>query len=105
MAMTNVGNQAVWYRSFLMELGYFIDDPIPIHGNNKGAINLTENPVTRCRSKHINIRHHVICQYKEDKKISLVRMPTTQMVADGFTKSLSCTLLQQFNSGMGLSDL
>jgi hypothetical protein len=29
-----------------MELKYMVDDPIPIHGDNKGAIDLALNPVT-----------------------------------------------------------
>ena len=46
MAMTNVANQAAWYRSFLAELGYDVNNPIPIHGDNKGAIDLALNPIT-----------------------------------------------------------
>ena len=45
MAMADAVNQAVWYYSFLEELGYTVDDPIPLHGDNKGAIDLTLNPV------------------------------------------------------------
>ena len=60
MAMTDAANQAKWYCSILSELGYTINAPIPIHGDNKGAIDLALNPVTGCRSKHIDIKHHVI---------------------------------------------
>ena len=45
MAMADAVNQAVWYYSFLEELGYTVDDPIPLHGDNKGAIDLALNPV------------------------------------------------------------
>ena len=38
MAMTNAANQAAWYQTFLVELGYSVNDPIPLHGHNKGAI-------------------------------------------------------------------
>ena len=86
-----------------MELGYSVDDPIPLHGDNKGAVDLAVNPVTGCRSKHINLKHHVISRYIEKEDISLIRTPTEEMVADGFTKSLSRVLLHRFNSGMGLS--
>ena len=102
MAMTDVSNQAAWYQSFLSELGYIVDDPILIHGDNKGAIDLSLNPVTGCRSKHIDIKYHAICKYIENDKISLIRTPTAEMVADGFTKSLSHTLLLRFNAEMGL---
>ena len=103
MAMTDASNQAIWYRSFLMELGYIVDDPIPIHGDNKGAVDLALNPVTGRKSKHIDIKHHVIRYYVQKDKISLVCTPTAEMVADGFTKSLSRTLLLCFNADMGLN--
>jgi hypothetical protein len=80
MAMTDAANQAAWYRSFLTELGYSVDDPIPLHGDNKGAIDLALNPVTGRRSKHIDIKHHVIRGYIENKYISLIRTPTVTRV-------------------------
>ena len=86
-----------------MELGYSVDNSIPLHGDNKGAIDLALNPVTGYRSKHIDIKYHVICRYIEKGYISLICTPTEEMVANGFTKSLSCVLLHHFNSGMGLS--
>ncbi len=102
MAMTDAANQAAWYWSFLREIGYSVDNPIPIHGDNKGAIDLALNPVTGCRSKHIDIKHHVIREYIDKEQISLICTPTAEMVADGFTKSLARTLLLRFNSHMGL---
>jgi hypothetical protein len=103
MAMTNAANQAAWYESFLTELGYEVDDPIPLHGDNKGTIDLALNPVTGRRSKHIAIRHHVIREYIEKGTISLICTPTAEMVADSFTKSLPRALLLQHNNDMGLS--
>ena len=103
MAMADASNQGVWYRSFLRELGYDVNAPIPLHCDNKGAVDLALNPVTGRRSKHIEIRHHVVREYSESGQISLIRTPTAEMVADGFTKSLPRALLQRFNSDMGLT--
>ena len=103
MAMTDTTNQAAWYQSFLMELGYKVNNPIPLHRDNKGAIDLALNPVTGRQLKHIAIKHHVIREYIENGTISLVRTPTAEMVVDGFTKSLPCVLLLQHNHDMGLS--
>jgi hypothetical protein len=105
MAMTDASNQGIWYRSFLSELGYTVDSPINIHCDNKGAVDLALNPVTGRRSKHIDIKHHAILEFIEQDQISLTRTPTAEMVADGFTKSLPCTLLQCFNADMGLTGL
>ena len=102
MAMADAANQAAWYRSFLEELGYTVDDPIPLHGDNKGAIDLALNPVTGRRSKHIEIRHHVVREYVEREVIKLVRTPTAEMLADGFTKPLARRSLLVHNEDMGL---
>ena len=102
MAMTDAANQAAWYQSFLEELGYTCDEPIPLHGDNKGAIDLALNPVTGRRSKHIEIRHHVIREYVECGTIMLERTPTAEMLADGFTKPLARKALQRHNDDMGL---
>ncbi len=100
--MTDTANQAAWYHSFLEELGYTVDDPIPLHGDNKGAIDLALNPVTGRRSKHIEIKHHVIWEYVEWSTITLVRTCTEDMLADGFTKPLAHRSLLKHNTDMGL---
>ena len=46
IGMAEAGNQARWYRSFLEELGYDLTNPIPLHADNKGAVDLALNPVT-----------------------------------------------------------
>jgi len=103
MALTDAANQAAWYQNFFTRLGYSMDDPIPLHGDNKGSIVLSLNPVTGRRFKHIDIKHHVICEYIENRYTSLICTPTKEMVADVFTKLLPHVLLHHFNSDMGLS--
>jgi hypothetical protein len=81
MAMTNMANQAMWYKRFLQELGYSVESPIPIHGNNKGAIDLAQNPVMGCRSKHIDIKYHAIHEYIAEGVISLIHTPASSYIA------------------------
>jgi hypothetical protein len=88
MSLSEASNQAQWYTTFLGELGYEVTSPIPLHCDNKGAVDLALNPVTGRRSKHILIKHHVVREYVENKVIDLIRTPTGEMVADGLTKSL-----------------
>ena len=100
--MAEAGNQARWYRMFLEELGYDLQNPIPLHADNKGAVDLALNPVTGRRSKHIPIKYHVIRAYVENNEIDLIRTPTLEMLADGFTKPHAHTKLTDFVSGLGL---
>jgi hypothetical protein len=102
MALSDAANQAFWYRSFMGELCFSVEDPIPLHCDNKGAVDLAVNPVTGRRSKHIPIRHHVIREYVERGDITLIRTPTLEMLADGFTKSLPKATLLRHSYDMGL---
>jgi len=46
MALAEASNQAVWYCIYLSELGYVTPDLVPLHGDNKGTVDLTLNPMT-----------------------------------------------------------
>ena len=102
MGLAEAGNQAAWYCMFLEELGYEVRDPIPLHGDNKGSVDLSLNPVTGRKSKHIPIKHHVIRDYIENDQVELIRTPTEEMLADGLTKPLAKIKLAFFVSGLGL---
>ena len=103
MSVCEASNQAAWYKTFLQELGYKITSPIPLHCDNKGAVDLALNPVTGRRSKHIAIKYHAIREYVDTKVIDLVRTPTGEMLADGLTKSLSRAPFDLMVSGLGLA--
>ncbi|GJY59755.1 retrovirus-related pol polyprotein from transposon TNT 1-94 [Tanacetum coccineum] len=51
--------QALWMKQALVDYGVRLDD-IPIMCDNKGAIDLSKNPVQHSRTKHIEIRHHFL---------------------------------------------
>ncbi|GKC30124.1 retrovirus-related pol polyprotein from transposon TNT 1-94, partial [Tanacetum coccineum] len=51
--------QALWMKQALINYDVRVDD-IPIMCDNKGAIDLSKNPVQHSRSKHIEIRHHFL---------------------------------------------
>ena len=102
MALADAGNQAAWYRMFLEELGYDVRDPIPLHEDNKGAVDLALNPVTGRKSKHIPIKYHAIRGYVEHEQVVLIRTPTIDMLADGLTKPFAQTKLSHFVPGLGL---
>jgi hypothetical protein len=104
MALAEASNQAKWYRSYLLELGYETPDPIPLHGNNKGTVDLALNPVTGRRSKHIPIKHHAIHEYVENGVIDLICMLSEDMLADGMTKPLAHARLRDLVTGLGLTN-
>ena len=52
--------EVVWLRNLFSELFGHVLDTTMILCDNQSGIRLTENPVFRDRSKHIDIRYHFI---------------------------------------------
>ena len=70
--------------------------PILIFEDNQGTIALAYNPVSRQRSKHIDIRYHFICEVLNKGYITLHYCPTSDMVADVLTKPSTKFQLDKF---------
>nr|GEU30875.1 copia protein [Tanacetum cinerariifolium] len=51
--------QAIWMKQALIDYDLRLDD-VPIMCDNKGAIDLSKNPMQHSRTKHIKIRHHFL---------------------------------------------
>ncbi|GJW91969.1 retrovirus-related pol polyprotein from transposon TNT 1-94 [Tanacetum coccineum] len=51
--------QALWMKQALVDYEVKLND-VPVLCDNKGAIDLSKNPVLHSRTKHIEIRHHFL---------------------------------------------
>ncbi|GKF88938.1 hypothetical protein Tco_0262901, partial [Tanacetum coccineum] len=64
-------------------------DDIPIMCDNKGAIDLSKNPVQQSRTKHIEIRHHFLRDNVQKGNISIEKVTLSEdNIADLLTKPL-----------------
>ena len=64
-------------------------EPVTIHVDNQGAIDLAKNPTHHERSKHIDIKYHFSRNCVAEGKVKLVHVPTERNVADMMTKAVS----------------
>ena len=62
--------------------------PTIIHCYNQSCIRLSENPVFRDKSKHIEIKYHFIGNYVQRGVVELQYISTDEQVADILTESL-----------------
>jgi hypothetical protein len=93
MSAASAANNVIWFREFLNELG-FKQETTTIYEDNEACIKLSKNPQNHSRTKHIQVRYHVIRQYVDDKAIQLVYVQTRSQLADSLTKSLSGTSIR-----------
>lgn len=88
MALPETAKEAIYLRTTMTELGLKAMTDVSILCDNRGAINLAENPVMHSRTKHIDIRHHFVRQAIKEDKLRVKHVPTADMAADIFTKAL-----------------
>ncbi|GJX78949.1 hypothetical protein Tco_0327098 [Tanacetum coccineum] len=79
--------QALWMKQALVDYDIKLDD-IPVLCDNKGAIDLSKNPVLHSRTKHIEIRYHFIRDNVQKGKISIEKISFEDNIADILTKPL-----------------
>ena len=87
VALRLAAQEAAWLQKFLTEL-QIASEPIVIMEDNQGAIALARNPIAHSRTKHIDIRYHFIREPQEKGIIDVVYCPSSEMVADLFTKPI-----------------
>lgn len=78
----------------------FSDD---IHGN-KSAIMMGNNPTFFGRSKHIQIKYHVVRKYMKWKMIKLRYNPIERQLSDILTKLLCSKQFTQLREKLGFLD-
>nr|GFA36693.1 hypothetical protein [Tanacetum cinerariifolium] len=87
VAVSGCCAQVLWMRTQLTDYGFFYDK-VPIYCDSKSAIAMSCNPVQHTRTKHIDVRYHVIKDHVEKGTIELYFVGTEYQLADLFTKSL-----------------
>jgi hypothetical protein len=102
IAASTAGQETVWMRGLLRELGFKINDPSLILVDNQSAITVAKNPEHHGRMKHVDIRYHWIRQEIRRKNISIHYVPTGQNTADILTKPLPRPLVDTHRLGLGL---
>lgn len=89
MSLTQAAKEGVYLRNFLKELEMNnLTEKITIFSDNQSAIKLVKNNVHHSRTKHIDIQHHFVREVYEQGFVDISYVPSENMIADIFTKSL-----------------
>ncbi|GJW86411.1 retrovirus-related pol polyprotein from transposon TNT 1-94 [Tanacetum coccineum] len=79
-------------------------DDFPIMCDNKGAIDLSKNPVQHSRTKHIEIRHHFLRDNVQKGHISIKKVPSVDNIIDILTKPLKRESFNYIYLGLGMME-
>jgi hypothetical protein len=76
-------------------------DRVPLLYDNESAVKIGNNPVQHSRTKHIDIRHHILQDHVAKGYIVLCGVRSEEQLADIFTKPLDentfCRLWSELN--------
>ncbi|GJV33505.1 hypothetical protein Tco_1393905 [Tanacetum coccineum] len=95
--------QALWMKQALIDYDVRLDD-VPIMCDNKGTIDLSKNPVQHYRTKHIEIRHHFLCDNVHKGHISIEKVLSVDNIADILKKPLKRESFNYLRLGLGMME-
>jgi hypothetical protein len=104
IAVVEAIKEALYLRSFLVELKFPVEEPIVIYVDNQAAIVMAKEPAFRQRSKHMGIRYHFVSDLIAEGVIMLKYIPTKDQLADFLTKPPTGVKLKKCLVDLGVVD-
>ncbi|GJS25235.1 retrovirus-related pol polyprotein from transposon TNT 1-94 [Tanacetum coccineum] len=95
--------QALWMKQALIDYDVRLDG-VYIMCTNKGAIDLSKNPMKHSRTKHIKIRHHFLRDNVQKGHILIEKVPSVENIADILTKPLKRESFNYLCLGLGIME-
>ncbi|GJU48010.1 hypothetical protein Tco_1217565 [Tanacetum coccineum] len=78
---------------------------IPVLCNNKGAIDISKNPILYSHNKHREIRHRLLHDNVQKGNISIEKVSLEDNIVDIFTKPLKRKPFNLLRPGLGLMEI
>lgn len=97
--------QGVWIEELLRELKIVMKTPLQLKIDNVSAINLSKNPVSHGRSKHIEVRYHFLRDLVNKERVILQYCNTEVQLADFLTKALKVDRFEALKKKAGIVSL
>ena len=101
-SLATTAAELTWLQHLLHDLNIKLERRPLLLCDNKSAIHLAHNPVFHARTKHIEIDYHFIREKVTTGHLQLQYLPTTQQIADVFTKALGKDSFSIFRYKLGV---
>ena len=103
-SMADVTAELKWLRALLGCFGVSHSQPISLFCDSKSALYIAQNPVFHERTKHIEVDCHYIRDAIHEGLITTAYVPTTDQLADCFTKALGLRQFRFLLGKLGIGD-
>jgi hypothetical protein len=105
IAATTTSCQVVWLSRLMSEILNREQGTSLLMIDNKSAISVIKNPILNDRSRHIDVRFHLIREYEANGQIKVQFIKTEEQLGDLLTKSLWRVKFQGLCTEVGLFEL
>lgn len=95
IAAVDAAKQTKYLRSVLSELGFAPPGPTVLHEDNQAAIEMINHEKPTARSRHVDIQHFAIQEWRRRGIIDMKYISTHLNLSDAATKALSWILLSR----------
>ncbi|KIW90700.1 uncharacterized protein Z519_08483 [Cladophialophora bantiana CBS 173.52] len=105
VALDNAAKEAIYLKNFINDLkveGLSVFEKVRIHIDNDSANAVANNPGNSNRLKHLEVSYHFVREKIQQGEIELVRVPSSENIADMLTKPLNGTVIQYLREKAGL---
>ncbi|VVT54823.1 uncharacterized protein SAPINGB_P004280 [Magnusiomyces paraingens] len=102
MSLSDASKECFWINQLLSLCKIPVPLPVTMFEDNQGCIALAQNPVFHRRTKHIDVRYHVVRHYIRSGVIHLEYLDTQVMLADMFTKNLGRVKFETLRGLLGM---
>ena len=105
VALADATKQGVWLHHLLYSLGkgeLYCNTGTPMLEDNKGALDLVDNPAFHSHMKHFYVRLHILQQYQDNNEVIPIYCATGEQLTDRMTKALDKILFSRLVDGLHL---
>ena len=102
VAETHAAKEALWLQTFVNEVTGIVTKPLTVMCDNQGAMSLVKDNKFHSCTKHIDLCYHFVHEAVKDGKIALKYIPSSDNIADIFTKPLAKTKFAELVPKLGL---